>query len=114
MKNEGNFYRKENTMKNFNYLKEVKENLRFVIDLHSKMKNSFVENSPSKASSRRSYERQNSYSYVFQIGDVIIDTLCTTRCSAANIYYKGVFYIDDQKVTVAKLKSIYEALDVII
>ena len=31
---------------------------------------------------------------------------CKTDCSCRNIYYKGHFYIDGQKCTIAKVKKL--------
>jgi hypothetical protein len=101
-------------MKNFNYLKEVKENLNSIIELHSKMRNSYFWNPPKNASSRRNFEKQNSDSYNFKIGNDEIKLQCNTSCSCNHIYYKGVFYINNSKVTIAKIKNLYDALNLIV
>lgn len=88
-------------------LNELKNALGEAIDLHEKMRNSYFWNPPTHASSRRSYEKQNSFYYAMYPGLVLN---CDTTCSCKNIYYKGYFELEGRKTTLTKIKNLYDAV----
>lgn len=67
--------------------KQLKEKITKILSLHDKMKKSYFYNSPSNASSRRSYEKYNSQTIEFKLGDVIYTVDQVTRCTCSNVYY---------------------------
>jgi len=93
-------------MKNQKMIKELKNNLKEAIELHEKMKNSYFWTPPSNASSRRSYEKNNSFSFAYP--GLTVD--CETSCSCKNIYYSGKFYYEGKKTTLTKIKNLYKAV----
>jgi len=80
---------------------QTKSAIRSYIDFCEKFKNAYFFTPPSNASSRRSYENKNSFSYK---GDGI-ELDFDISCSARNVYVKKHVYINGDKKTAAALKK---------
>jgi hypothetical protein len=61
---------------------------------------------PSNASGRRSMERKNSWSVGFTHEGVRYTYTSSVRCSARNVYYRGSFRTDGERVTVRKFQAL--------
>lgn len=78
-----------------------------IIELHEKMRGSYFWSPPQHAHERRYYEKKNSAEINFVTEDgTSIELTCETKCSCRNIYYKGHFFINGQRVTIKKIKSL--------
>jgi hypothetical protein len=86
------------------------KSIKYAIELHEKMKNSYFWNSPGAAGQRRYYEEQHSYTDMININGKKLEINCITSCSCKNIYYKGEFYFDGQKKNISVLKKILEEI----
>lgn len=88
-------------------MKTVSKNeIQQIIWLHEKMRNSFFWKPNSNASGRRSYEENNSLFIEGLFMRCPVSFKCETSCSCKNIYYKGQFFINNKKVTIASVKKL--------
>lgn len=87
-------------------MKLTKGQLQLIIDQHENMKNSYFYHSPKNASSRRSYEKNNTLHFIGEFAGHELDLLCKTSCSCKNVYYTGTFIVDGKKTTIRKIKNL--------
>ena len=83
-----------------------KNEIAEIISLHEKMKNSYYWTPPRNAAYRRWYEEKNSVKIKGLYMRCPVSLECSTSCSCKNIYYRGSFYIDGKKVTIASVKKL--------
>jgi tRNA1(Val) A37 N6-methylase TrmN6 len=86
---------------------EQKNEIQNIINLHEKMSKSYFWNPPYSANKRRYFEDINSLkcNFISENG-ISINLECRTKCSAKHIYYKGEFYINNEKVTIREIKKL--------
>lgn len=76
------------------------------LTLHDKMKGSYFYSSPGSASSRRSYEKNNSRDTLkFVVDGKEYTWKQTTDCSCRNVYYKSIVTVDGDSKDVRAIKS---------
>jgi len=99
-------------MKNLEELKEMKKALSIIINTHEKMKNSYFWKPGRSASQRRANEKKNYFCYNDSKNYCVY--LCNDYKESCNhVYYKGIFRIDNELVTIRKVKLLYNAIDAI-
>ena len=76
------------------------------LEQHLSFANAWFRTPPGNASGRRSMEKKNNWSVGFKHQGVRYDYSSAVRCSAANVYYKGYFTADGERVTVRKFKKL--------
>ena len=80
------------------------------IEQHRSFADAWFRTPPGNASGRRSMEKKNNWSVGFKHEGVRYDYSSAVRCSAANVYYKGYFTADGERVTVRKFKKLVGAI----
>jgi hypothetical protein len=85
---------------------EQKKEVETIIQLHEKMSKSFFWKPPLTANKRRYFEDINSYQFNFSENGDSINLECRTKCSSKHIYYKGEFFINNEKVTIKEVKKL--------
>lgn len=90
--------------------KEAKVLIRHILTNHEDFKKAYFFSSSGNASSRRSYEKKNSYEYVFTFTKKgvkhTLELSSTVSCSCKNVYYKGFFKVDGKVVNITGVKKI--------
>lgn len=84
----------------------TKKEIEYIINLHKNMKGSYFWTPPAFASSRRNMEERYSFHVEGTFNNQKIDLECRTTCSCKNVYYKGIFYIENIKCTIVKVKNL--------
>jgi hypothetical protein len=92
-------------------LKEMKNRLTEIVERHEKLKNSYFWSPNGNASGRRYAEKKYNDIYENKMYGIYAENRYRESCK--NVYYKGVFYIDGKKTTVAEIKKLISALDYI-
>jgi hypothetical protein len=92
-------------------LKEIKTRLTEIVANHERLKNSYFWSPSGTASGRRYAELKNNDEFANDRYKIFAKN--DYRESCKNVYYKGVFYIGNEKTTVVKIKNIIEALSYI-
>lgn len=100
-------------MNNSKKLREIKKRLEQIVNNHYYLSKSYSWLPRTTAEGRRYSELKHNDCYETNILGVTIHAENWYRESCKNVYYKGIFYIDDKKVTVKKIRSIKDDLDYI-
>lgn len=90
--------------------KEAKRLIGHILGNHEEFKGAYFFHSPGNASSRRSYEKKNSYSYTFSFEkrgeEHTLELSSTVSCSCKNVYYSSLFVVDGKTVNIRGVKKI--------
>ena len=73
---------------------------------HEYFRHAYFWTPPTNASGRRWMEKKNSWGVGFRHEGVSYEYHSSVRCSAQNVYYKGRFTVDGERVTVRKFKAL--------
>ena len=76
------------------------------LEQHGSFSGSYFWTPPGNASGRRSMERKNNWSVGFRHEGVRYSYSSAVRCSVKNVYYKGHFTADGNRVTVRRFKKL--------
>ena len=76
------------------------------LEQHRTFSNAWFFKPLGNASGRRSMERKNNWSVGFRHEGVRYDYTSAVRCSAKNVYYRGYFQADGERVTVRRFKKL--------
>jgi len=91
--------------------REVVDN---ILQLHEDMKKSYFFKSCGNATSRRRFEKLNSFSFVGDINGHHLESNQDTVCSCKNVYYTSEFRIDGKKCNIRGIKKLYKELNLLI
>ena len=80
------------------------------LEQHKSFGTAYFWTPPGNANGRRSMERKNNWSVGFTHEGVRYSYSSSVRCSVKNVYYKGYFTADGEKVTVRRFKSLIGAV----
>jgi hypothetical protein len=89
-------------------LKELKNAIDTAISNHERLSRSYFWHPAGSANSRRRSEERNNFQFSAEHFTVSVENSYHESCR--NVYYKGIFHMDEKKVTVATIKKLSEAL----
>ena len=73
---------------------------------HRSFADAWFRTPPGNASGRRSMERKNNWAVGFVHEGVRYSYSSSVRCSVKNVYYRGHFEVDGERVTVRRFKKL--------
>ncbi len=87
------------------------EDLEKLIRMHEVMKGFYFWAPPTSACMRRSFERQHTIPEIrWTEGDHSYTAECSTICSCAHIYYKGIFTRDGKSTNIVTIKNSFHRM----
>jgi len=92
------------TMRNLSQTQRDK--VEKALSQHEYFRHAYFWTPPVNASGRRWMEEKNSWGVGFRHEGVRYEYRSSVHCSARNVYYKGRFYADGERVTVRKFKAL--------